>query len=182
MSETETKNELDKIIKKLKDELNTMRIGRASAMIVENIPVEYYGSMVPLKQISTISVPDARMVLINPWAKETLNDVVKAISSANLGANVSNDGSSVKLIFAPPSEERRMDLIKIMRQILEKTKVAVRFLREKKREEIKQKEKNKEMSEDEKFRLEKELQRHIDEASAKVKEIGEAKEKEIMTI
>jgi len=133
MSDAETKSELDKIIKKFKDELSTMRIGRASAMIVENIQVEYYGSMVPLRQISTISVPDARMVFVNPWSKESLNDIVKAISSANLGVNIANDGSAVKLVFAPPSEERRKDLIKIMHQNLEKTKVAIRLLREKKR-------------------------------------------------
>lgn len=182
MSDAEIKNELDKIIKKLKDELSVMRVGRASAMIVENIPVEYYGSMVPLRQISTISVPDARMVFINPWSKESLNDIVKAISSANLGVNITNDGSAVKLVFAPPSEERRKGLIKIMRQNLEKTKVAIRLLREKKREEIKSKEKNKEISEDEKFRREKDLQKLVDEANNNVGQIGEAKEKEIMTI
>lgn len=178
----ETKTELDKIIKKLKDELNTMRIGRASAMLVENIPVEYYGSKVPLKQIASISVPDARLVVINPWSKENLNDIVKAVSGADLGANVSNDGVAVKLVFAPPSEERRKDLIKIMHQSLEKTKITIRLFREKKREEIKLKEKNKEISEDDKFRQEKNLQKLIDEANNEIEQIGKTKEKEIMTV
>lgn len=179
---TDAKSELDKIIKKLNDDLSSMRIGRASAMLVENILVEYYGTKVPLKQIANITVPDARLIIIEPWAKENLKDAIAAMAQANLGVNPITDGTAIKLAFPPLNQEEREKLVRLMRQRIEKAKVSMRLLREKEREEIKKKEKDKEIGKDEKFRAEKELQKIIDETMKSLEQIEEKKEKEIMTV
>lgn len=182
LSNDATKEEIDKIIKKSEEDVSGMRIGRASAMLVENIQVDYYGTRVPLKQMSAITVPDARMIIIEPWAKDTVKNVVAAISASNLGVNPNSDGVTIKLIFPPLSQEEREKVVKLMKQRLEKAKVSIRQLREKNREEIKKMEKNKEISEDEKFRLEKELQKMVDNSMSEIEKTGEEKEKDIMSI
>jgi len=181
-SSEDIKGDLDKIIKKLKEDLSGMRTGRVSAMLVENIQVDYYGSKVPLKQIAGITAPDARLIVVEPWGKENLKDIIGAISSANLGVNPVTDGVAVKLAFPPMNEEEREKTVKLMREKLEKAKISLRGLRDKKREDIKNKEKNKEIGKDEKFRQEKELQKMLDAVMDDMEKIGAEKEKEIMTI
>lgn len=179
---SETKKELDKIISKFNEDLQAMRTGHVSAMLVENILVDYYGTKVPLKQAANITVPNARLIVIEPWVKENIKDVIAAISAANLGANPASDGVTVKIVFPPLNEEERKKTAKLMSQRAEKAKVSIRLLREEKREEIKKREKNKEISEDEKFRLEKELQKAIDGCNVKIGEIVEKKEQQIMSL
>jgi ribosome recycling factor len=181
-SSEDTKGDLDKIIKKLKEDLSGMRTGRVSAALAENIQVDYYGSKVPLKQIASITVPDARLIVVEPWGKENLKDIISAISSANLGANPVTDGVAVKIAFPPMNEEERKKTVKLTRERAEKAKISLRFLRDKKREEIKNKEKNKEIGKDDKFRQEKDLQKIIDAAADDIGKISAEKEKEIMTI
>lgn len=181
-SNEEIKEEIDKIIKKSDEDLSAMRTGRASAMLVENIFVEYYGTKVPVKQMANISVPDARMIVIEPWDKNTIKNVVAAISASNLGVNPASDGVAIKIIFPPITEEERQKVVKLMHQRLEKAKISIRQLREKSREEIKASEKNKEIGEDEKFRLEKELQKLVDNAIGEIEKTKEEKEKDIMSV
>lgn len=182
MSMENVKNELNKITEKTHEDLSALRIGRASAMMVENVLVDYYGTKTPLKQIANISVPDARLIVIEPWAKENLKDIISGINAANLGVNPVSDGVAIKIAFPPMSEEERKKTVKLLSQRVEKAKVSVRLLRDKEREKIKEQEKNKEIGKDEKFRLEKELQKLIDQASGDIEKIAEEKERDIMTV
>lgn len=178
----EIRNELDKIVDKFNEDVKAMRTGHVSAILVENIMVEYYGIKVPLKQAANITVPDARLIIVEPWVKENIKDVVSAISAANIGVNPVSDGVTVRLVFPPLNEEERLKTVKLMHQRAEKAKVSVRIYREEQREIVKRQEKNKEIGEDEKFRLDKEIQKAVDETNAKIIDIVEIKEKQIMTI
>lgn len=178
----EIKSELDKIVDKFNEDVKAMRTGHVSAILVENIMVEYYGTKVPLKQAANITVPDARLIIVEPWVKENIKDVVAAISAANIGVNPVSDGMTVKLVFPPLNEEERLKTVKTMHQRSEKAKVSVRIYREEQREIVKRQEKNKEIGEDEKFRLDKDIQKAVDETNAKIIDIVEKKEKQIMTI
>lgn len=175
-------DELDKIIMKLKEDMAAVRTGRVSASIVENIVVDYYGAKTPLKQIANISVPDARLIVIEPWSKENMKDIVATIASANLGVNPVSDGVAIKLVFPPMNQEERIKTVKAMSQRVEKAKVAIRAQRDKERDIIKESEKNKEIGKDEKFRMDKELQKNIDQKMKEIENLAEKKEKEIMTI
>lgn len=182
MNTSEIKNELSKIINKFNEDLKAMRTGRVSSVLVENILVDYYGAKTPLKQIANITVPDARLIVIEPWVKEIAKDVIAAISAVNLGVNPVNDGVAVKLAFPPLNEEERKKTAKLLNQRTEKAKVSVKMFREDQRERIKNREKNKEISEDEKFRLEKELQKAIDDCNSQIEKTAGEKEKQIMTV
>lgn len=176
------KIEMDKILVKFSDDVRAMRTGQVSAILVENIMVDYYGTKVPLKQAANITVPDARLIIIEPWVKENIKDMLAAVSAANLGVNPVSDGMTIKMVFPPLNEEERIKTVKLMNQRAEKAKVSIRILREEKREMIKTLEKNKEISEDEKFRLDKEIQKTVDDCNAKIADTVRAKEKQIMTI
>ncbi len=175
-------DELNKTITKLKEDLSAIRTGRVSTLIVENILVDYYGTKTPLKQIANISAPDARLIVIEPWSKENMKDIVATIAAANLGVNPVNDGFAIKIVFPPMSQEEREKTVKLMNQRVEKAKVAIRSLRDKERDTIKESEKNKEIGKDEKFRLDKELQKNIDQKVKEIEILADEKEKEIMTV
>lgn len=177
-----TNDELNKIIAKLKEDMAAIRTGRASTLIVENILVDYYGTKTPLKQIANISAPDARLIIIEPWTKENMKDIVGAIATANLGVNPVNDGIAIKIVFPPMSQEEREKTVKLMNQRAEKAKVAIRTARDRERDMIKKSEKNKEIGKDEKFRLEKDLQKNIDQKAEEIESLAKEKEKEIMTV
>lgn len=175
-------DELNKIIVKLKEDMAAIRTGRVSTLIVENILVDYYGTKTPLKQIANISAPDARLIVIEPWSKENMKDIVATIAGANLGVNPVSDGVAIKIVFPPMSQEEREKTVKTMSQRVEKAKVSIRSLRDKERDSIKESEKNKEIGKDEKFRMEKDLQKDIDQKIEEIESMSEEKEKEIMTI
>ncbi len=175
-------DELNKIIIKLKEDMAAIRTGRVSTLIVENIPVDYYGTKTPLKQIANISAPDARLIVIEPWSKENMKDIIAVIAGANLGVNPVSDGVAIKIVFPPMSQEEREKTVKLMKQRAEKAKVAIRSLRDEERDAIKESEKNKEIGKDEKFRMEKDLQKDIDQKMGEIEDLAEEKEKEIMTI
>ena len=165
-----------------KDEIVTLNVGRATPSLIEDIMVDYYGTPTPLKQIATISVPDSRNILIQPWDKGQLKEIEKAINSAQLGFNPMNDGTVVRITIPQPTEERRKDLAKHLHNLLEKAKISLRNIREEAIKEIKKMEKEKEIGEDERFTKQDEIQKIVDEYNEKLEEETEKKEKEIMTV
>ena len=174
--------ELDRNQSHFKSEITTLSVGRATPFLVEDIIVDYYGTPTPLKQIATISIPDARNILVKPWEKNQLKEIEKAINLSQLGFNPVSDGESIRITVPQPTEERRKDLVKHLRDLLEEAKISVRNSREDAMKEIKKMEKDGETSEDERFRGQDEIQKIINEENKKLEEASEKKEKEIMTI
>lgn len=176
------KKELEKNNNNFKNEISTLVVGRATPSLVEDVMVDCYGSLIPLRQVATISIPDPRSILIQPWNKEQLKDIEKAINVAQLGFNPINDGRAIRIVVPQPTEERRKELVKHLYGIVEKFKICIRNCREDVMRDIKKKEKDGIISEDEKFREQEKTQKIIDEYNKKLKEEAEKKEKEIMTV
>lgn len=174
--------ELEKNSDHFKNEISTLVIGRATPSLVEDVMVDYYGSLTPLKQVATISVPDPRNILIQPWDKGQLKDIEKAINVAQLGFNPINDGKAIRIAVPQPTEERRKELVKHLYGIMEKFKICVRNCREDMMRDIRKKEKDGIISEDEKFREQEKAQKIIDGYNKKLEEEAERKEKEIMAV
>ncbi|MFA5021994.1 MAG: ribosome recycling factor [Patescibacteria group bacterium] len=176
------KSEFDKSIENLKNELATLRVGRANPVMVENILVEAYASKMPIKQLASITVPEARTIIIQPWDKTVTKEIEKAITKANIGISPVNEGNQIRLTIAPLTEESRKELTKSVNEKMEKTRITVRQLRDKAKEETIKQEKNKEITEDDRYDLQKKLDELIKDYNEKIKEIGEKKESEIMTL
>jgi ribosome recycling factor len=166
----------------LKQELATIRTGRASPALVEHIKVDYAGVLTPLNQIAGISVPEARLLVIQPWDPGSLHSVEQAIQKSDLGLNPINDGRLIRLSIPLLSEERRRDLTKIVHKRLEERRVAVRNLRRDALEELKKSEKNKEISQDESRREQEQLQKMTDAYIVVAEKIAQEKEKELMEV
>jgi ribosome recycling factor len=177
-----SKIDFDKAVDNLNHELSTLRVGRANPVIVDGIMVEVYGVRTPLKQMASITVPEARTLLIQPWDKSTSKDIEKAIIQANIGINPVNEGAVVRLTVPQLTEETRKSLVKNVGEKMEKTRITIRQIRDRVKDEINKSEKNKEIAEDEKFALQKKLDDMVKDYNEKVKQIGEKKEEEIMTI
>ena len=173
---------LDKSLEGLKNELATLRVGRANPLMVENIMVEAYGSKTVLKQLASITVPEARTILIQPWDKSIAKDIEKSITLANIGINPVNEGAQIRLTVPLLTEETRKDLVKTVGEKMEKTRVAIRQIRDKIKDEITRLEKNKEITEDDRFDLVKKLDELVKDFNDKIKDLGAEKEQEIMTI
>jgi ribosome recycling factor len=173
---------MQKTIEALKRELNTIRTGRATPALVEYIKVDAYGVSTPLNQIATISVPEAKQLVIQPWDRSTLASIQKAILQSDLGLNPINDGTSIRLVIPPPTEERRKDLVKVVRRRVEEARVTIRNLRREAMEELKRLESEKEISQDENKRALDRLQKLTDSFVGKANEVGQDKEAEIMEI
>lgn len=165
-----------------RDEIVTLNVGRATPSLIEDLVVDYYGTPTPLKQVATISIPDSRNILIQPWDKGQLKEIEKAINSAQLGFNPSNDGVAIRITLPQPTEEGRKNLVKHLHELLEKAKISLRNIREEAIKEIKKMEKDKEIGEDERFTKQDEIQKIVDEYNKKLEEETEKKEKEIMTV
>ena len=165
-----------------RDEIVTLNVGRATPSLIEDLMVDYYGTPTPLKQVATISIPDSRNILIQPWDKGQLKEIEKAINSAQLGFNPSNDGVAIRITLPQPTEEGRKNLVKHLHELLEKAKISLRNIREEAIKEIKKMEKDKEIGEDERFTKQDEIQKIVDEYNKKLEEETEKKEKEIMTV
>ena len=174
------KEKLNKVIEHFKNEITVLRTGRATPALVEDLAVDYYGTKTPLKALASISTPDPKQILIQPWDKGALQPIEKAIQSSQLGLNPIVDGVYVRLNLPQLTEERRKDLTKILGQKAEEAKISVRKAREEALKEVEEQEKKKEISEDEKFRKKSEAQKTVDETNKKIEEIVSAKEKEIM--
>ena len=178
----ETEEKMKKAVKALEDEFKTIRTGRASAALFEGIRVDYYDQKVPLNQVATISVPEARLVVIQPWDRSVLSEIEKAIQKSELSMNPNNDGKVIRINIPPLTEERRKELAKLARNIAEKSRIAIRNIRREGNDELKNLQKDSEISEDESKRGQDEIQKLTDNYIEEVNHLVEAKEKEIMEI
>lgn len=174
--------QMQKTLDKMKGDFSTLRTGRASSAILENIRVEYYGTMTPLNQLANIAAPEARTLEIRPWDKGAFQAIEKAIQKSDLGLNPNNDGSVIRIQIPALTEERRKDLIRVVRKMAEEYRVAVRNERRDAVEKIKKSEKAKEMTEDDRKTGEQEIQRMTDAFVKKIDELLSAKERDIMEV
>lgn len=176
----ETKEAMDKAIAALQRDFNRVRTGRASLSILDGVRADYYGVPTPLNQMASLSIPEPRLILIQPWDPKTCEAIEKALLKSDLGLTPMNDGKVVRISIPPLTEERRKELGKVVRKMGEETKVAVRNARRDANEMLKEFKKEGEISEDDSFRGQEQIQKITDEYVAKVDELMEAKEKEIM--
>lgn len=173
---------LDGLVGKYKEEIAGIRTGRASSLLVENIAVSCYNSKMTIKELASISVPDVKLILIEPWDKSIINDIDKAIQLSGLGLSPNNDGNVIRVALPSLTTERRAQLVKTLKAKQEEIRIEMRKVREEERNLIKKTEKDGNISEDEKFRLDKKLQDEVDKTGELIKKMTEDKEKEIMTI
>jgi ribosome recycling factor len=173
---------MKKAVKALEDEFKTIRTGRASAALFENIRVDYYEQKVPLNQVATISIPEARLVIIQPWDRSVLPEIEKAIQKSELSVNPNNDGKVIRIAIPPLTEERRKELAKVAKNIAEKSRVSIRNVRRDTNEEIKKKEKDSSLSEDQAKRGMDEIQKLTDKYIEEINSVLSRKDKEIMEI
>jgi ribosome recycling factor len=178
----EHKSEFVAVIDFLKSDIAALRTGRASTAMVENIFVDAYGSSQPLKAVASISISDAKTVVLEPWDKSLLAAVEKGVRDSGLGINPVNDGKIIRLSLPELTSERRQELTKILHQKLEQARISIRKVREDLREKINQEEKNNTIAEDQKFRLQEDLEKMVKEFNDEVKKVGEEKEEEIMKV
>lgn len=172
----------DKTLEFIKSDISTIRTGRATPSLVEKIQVESYGTMSDLMHLASISAPEPQTIMIKPWDPSVLKAIEKAITQSDLNVNPVVDSDLVRLHFPTLTEETRLNLVKNLNKKLEEGRVAVRAQREKIRDLINSAERNKEISEDEKFQAQKDLDELTKEYNEKIKEMGDKKEQEVMTI
>ena len=171
-----------KTISVLKEELNTVRAGRANAALLDKVMVDYYGTPTPLKNLSNISVPDPRTLLISPFDPKSIHKIEKAINIANIGINPSNDGKCVRLVIPQVTEERRKELTKTVKKMGEDCKVAIRNLRRDANDDLKKLEKNHEITEDDLKKALDDVQKATDKTIKEIDQVVAEKEKEIMEV
>ncbi|ANU08260.1 ribosome recycling factor [Paraurantiacibacter namhicola] len=168
-------------VESLKGDFSGLRTGRANVSLLDPVVAEVYGSMMPINQVATVSAPEPRMLSVQVWDKSNVSAVEKGIAKANLGLNPMTDGQTIRLPMPDLNEERRRELAKLAGQYAEKAKIAIRNVRRDGMESLKEDEKKKEISEDDRKRSEEEVQKLTDKYVAEVDEVTDAKEKEIMT-
>ena len=178
----ETADHMQKSIDVMKKEFLTLRTGKVTTTIVDNVKVDYYGTPTPLNQVASVTNLDATTIAINPWEKSLLPDIERAIQQANLGVNPNNDGDFIKLFFPPMTSEQREQIAKQAKAISEKAKVAVRNVRKDSNNKIKRLEKEKEINEDESKRAQDKIQKLTDEHIAKIDEAFKSKEADILKV
>lgn len=178
----EKKKDLEKAIEHFVEESNKIRTGRANPEVFENFMVDYYGSRTPLKQVASVTVPEARLVVIQPWDVDSLANIESAIKMSDMDYNPNNDGKVIRINIPPLTEERRKEIVKLLNNKAEEGRIAIRSVREDVREELQKMERNGDIAEDEMFIGRERLQELVDEFNKKVEEIRAAKENEIMTV
>jgi ribosome recycling factor len=179
---SEAEEKMKKAVESLRRELATIRTGRASPALVESIVVDYYGTPTPLRQIASISVPDSKTLVIQPWETKTMSSIEKAILKSDLGINPTNDGRLIRLVIPTPTEERRKDLVKLVHRKVEEGRVAVRNCRRDGHEDFRAFEKSKDISADDAKRGQERLQKITDFFIIEIEKVGSEKEKEIMLV
>ncbi|RQD63129.1 MAG: ribosome recycling factor [Desulfonatronovibrio sp. MSAO_Bac4] len=175
-------NKMSKAIQSLEKEFSKLRTGRASTGLLEDVMVDYYGTMTPLNQLASISIPDSRSISIQPWDRNAFSSVEKAIMKSDLGLNPVNDGKVIRINIPPLTEERRKDLVKLAKKYSEDTKVAIRNIRRDANDTLKKMKNNKELTEDEMHKGQDEVQKSTDTFVENADQVLEVKEKEIMEI
>lgn len=176
----QTEEKMKKALESMSREFSEIRTGRASPTLVEGLHIDYYGTPTLLKQLASISAPDAHLLLIQPWDITAITEIEKAIMKSNLGITPSNDGKAIRLSLPPLSKERRQELAKVVHKMSEEGRVSLRTIRRDAKEGVEKLEKDKAISEDDKFRSIAELQKSVDKYIAKIDELLKNKEKEIL--
>jgi len=179
---TEVKSKMDKSISVLTSELASIRAGRANPSVLDKITVDYYGVATPIQQVGTVSVPEARSIVIQPWDATILKEIEKAILTSDLGINPNNDGKVIRLTFPPLTEERRKEIVKNVKKIGEDSKVAIRSIRRDALEMFKKQQKASEITEDDLKGIEKDIQDMTDNAIKEIDEIVKKKEAEVLEV
>ena len=174
--------DFDKIIEHFKKNTDKLKAGRATPVLVEDILVESYGVKTPLKQLSSISVPEPSLLLIEPWDKTLLKEIEKALASSDIDLSVSISDTVVRGKIPPLTEEKRKSIIKLLHDKKEEAKVSLRQMRDKIRKQVEQQEKDKEISEDDKFNFQKELDELIKNKTQEIEDLSRKKEEEIMRV
>jgi ribosome recycling factor len=177
-----TNKKMDQAVAHYKKELSHIRAGKAQPSILDGVKVEYYGSQTPLDQLASVSAPEARLLTVQPFDKSALEDIEKAIMSAGLGLNPNNDGNIIRIPLPILSEERRKELVKRVGELAEDARISIRNTRRDANEEIKKKVEAESLPEDSLYEAEEEVQNLTDQHTKKIEELGEKKEKEIMTV
>ncbi len=173
---------MTKALEAIKREFASIRTGKANASLLDGIKVDYYGTMTPLSQVANISAPDARLLVVHPWEKKLIPEIVKAIQKSDLGLNPQSDPNVIRLPIPLLTEERRKDLVKLVKKVAEEGKVAVRNIRRDANDALKKAEKDKEISEDASRKAQDKVQEITDEHIEKIDEIMEKKEQEVMEV
>lgn len=182
MNKEKIKIEIEKIIQYFKTDIASVRTGRASPSLLENIEVDYYGSKTPLIQLASINIPEPKLIVIQPWDKNSVKEIEKAIRQSDLGLNPINEGSVIRLVIPAMTEERRIEMVKLLHQKAETTKMKIRNVREEEMKILKKQKDDSVISEDDFYRFQEELQKIVDEHNKIIKELSDEKEKEVMTI
>ena len=178
----ETKDRMGKSQKAFENEMSKIRTGRASTALLDSVKVDYYGTLTPLTQMATVSIPESRLITIKPWDVSVIGQVEKAILKANLGLTPSNDGKLIRISIPPLTEDRRKEIVKNIAKICEDYKVAVRNIRRDSNEMLKDLQKDGDISEDDSFKAQKQVQESTDVYIKKLDEIFADKEKEILEV
>ena len=178
----DTEERMKKAVEAIGKELASIRTGKATTSLLDEIKVDYYGTMTPLSQMANLSVPDARLLVIQPWEKKLIPEIVKAIQKSDLGLNPQSDPNVIRLPIPPLTEERRKDLVKLVKKVGEEGKVAVRNIRRDSNDALKKAEKDKEISEDDSRKGQERIQEITDDHIEKIEEMLKKKEQEIMEI
>ena len=178
----EVERKMDRAIDALRRDLNTLRTGRATPSLIENLSVDYYGVPTPLKQIASIASPDARAIMVQPWDKQSLREIEKSLMKSDMGFNPSNDGNMITVPIPPLNQERRQDMVRLLKRKLEEGKVSVRNVRREGLEHLRKLERDKSISQDQNRRAQEQLQKATDGHTKIVDEVGAAKETEIMQV
>ncbi|MBN2071935.1 MAG: ribosome recycling factor [Candidatus Krumholzibacteriota bacterium] len=177
---SETEDHMKKSIEMTEMELASIRTGKASPTLLDSVKVDYYGSSVPLKQIANIAIPDARLITVQPWEKPIVGEVVKAILASNLGLTPQSDGTFIRIPLPPLTEERRIELVKSVKHIVEDGRIAIRNIRREANDRVKKLEKSHDISEDDSHKYQKEIQEMTDESIKVLDNVSDVKEQEIM--
>jgi ribosome recycling factor len=178
----EVGRKMDRAIDALQRELNTLRTGRATPALIENLSIDYYGVPTPLKQIASISTPDARAIMVQPWDKQSLKEIEKSLIKSDMGFNPSNDGNMITVPIPPLNQERRQDIVRLLKRKLEEGKVSIRNVRREGLEHLRKLEREKSISQDQNRRAQDQLQKDTDGHTKTIDEVGASKEKEIMQV
>lgn len=176
------KTDFGKALDHFTSDISTLKTGRANPAVLDLLKVEVYGTFTPINQIASVSVPEARSIIIQPWDKSVVNNIDKAIRESDLGLSSINEGDKIRIVIPQMTEESRKEIVKNLNKKMEDARIAIRGIRDEVKEEILEAEKNKEFGEDEKYNLIEDLDKLTTEFNNKIKELGDKKEKEIMTV
>jgi ribosome recycling factor len=179
---SKTKDDMNSAIEALKRNFSTLRTGKVAVSILDNVSIDYYGTMTPLNQVGSVVAQDATTIVVNPWEKNLLKDIEKAIQEANIGVNPNNDGEQIKLFFPPMTVEQRKEIAKDAKAMLENGKVAIRNVRKHSNNEVKKLEKDKEITEDDSKKAHDEIQKMTDDSIKLAEDTFKQKEAEILKV